>query len=152
MAPSLIIALCIVLALFVIVPKPVWRYLGAYVLITDLVVSGWAISTGVATGTVTGMAAGFIAATGITIMLRVMRARYGSARLAVDGDISMSAVTAAALSQGAHWARAFALSIFRGGRVEAPESRNWSWVETQAPQSWLELASQVLGRWTPVGA
>lgn len=144
MENSVIIAICMVLALWVMIPKRIWRWLAGYTLLVDLLASAYVIHTGVKTGTVTGMTAGFIAALFLTLTIRGMRYVYGSERIALDGSTSISKIVAGVATQGVRWIRAVVGGLFTGSEVKAPEPMNWSWVEV-SPAHGLRDIINILG-------
>jgi hypothetical protein len=152
MSASFIVAVCMVLALYIMIPKSVWRYLAGYVFIWDLLASAYVINMGIATGTVTGLAAGFIAALFITIILRVMRYTAGSVRLALEGDTTFRVIVAGLFTQAIAWIRAIVMALFKGGRIEAPKPLSWTWVEHDAPHSLKDAFDAFLGFLRPAVA
>lgn len=146
MEASFVIALCIVMALYVMIPKRYWRYMSGYVILFDVISSGYAIHMGVATGTVSGLAAGFIAAVGISVMLRTLRLRYGSLRLAINGDTSVPKVAGALLTQSVRWGRSLFKGIFTSGEVAVPDPMDWNWIETSRPHTWSEVLDHIWNR------
>jgi len=140
MSESMTIAACIVGALIIMVPKKHWRRLTGYVMALDFAASSYAIWIGAGTGTVTGLTAGFVAAIGISVLLRLLRARYGAERLALNGETRVSAVVAGLFSQAAAWSRSIFTAFVRGTKVVAPAPLAWSWIEYLPANSWAGVA------------
>jgi hypothetical protein len=150
MDPTLLIAVSIVVALLIMVPKSIWKHVLGYIVIFDFTLSYYAITTGVSTGTVTGLAAGFLAALMFSIVLRIIREFVGANGVAIDGDGSFSAIFAALMSQGAAWSRAIFFGFLRGGKIEKPTPLNWTWTEIRRPfegirSLWSSLTTQFAG-------
>jgi hypothetical protein len=150
MDPTFVVAVSIVAALLIMIPKSVWKHVLGYVFLFDFTLSYYAITTGVATGTVTGMAAGFLAAVMFSIVLRVIREFVGANGVTIDGDGSYSTIFAALMTQGAAWARAIFFGLLRGGKIEKPAPINWEWKETRSPfqgvrSFWSTLRAQFAG-------
>jgi hypothetical protein len=139
MENAVVIALCMVIALWIMVPKKIWRWLAGYTVFVDIMSSIWLVNTGVATGTVTGMTAGFIAALLVTLAIRAMRYVNGAERFALDGDTSIPKIAAGVATQGVRWTRSIFKGLFTGSAIEAPEPLNWTLVETSVPHSWKDV-------------
>jgi hypothetical protein len=133
MDPTFVVAVSIVTALLIMIPRSVWKHVLGYVVVFDVAMSWYAISTGVATGTVTGMAAGFLAAVMFSVVLRVIREFVGANGLSLDGDSSFSAIVAGVFTQGAAWVRAIFFGLMKGGKIEKPAPLNWEWTEIRTP-------------------
>lgn len=120
----------VVLATAITVPKRYISRVVAFPVIADIASSSYVLSVFAGTATITGLQVGVFAALGLTIATRVARKYYGAERLAVDGNISLRVVAAAALDQASSWIKALTKSLFTRQAVQAPEPVNWSWVKT----------------------
>ena len=146
---GLVIAGCIVGGIFIMFPKHVVRRLAGHVELSDVGFSLYAINTGVATGTASGLLAGFVAAIGISVVLRyAVKPFMGSERLALDGQTEYRYLVAGLASQGIRWGKALWKAVWsKDHAVVPPEPLQWSWVTTSAGvdvRAWAKARWQAL--------
>jgi len=129
-----LLILAIIAAVLLLVPDTKWlRRAMGYQTLVDIVMSSYMVSTYAATGAVSGLTIAVLAALGFSLTLRGIRWLIGYEKLAVNGVESARLLASELLTQSAHWVRAFALALFRKGRVEAPAPLNVEWVYHEAP-------------------
>ncbi len=132
----------IIIAFLLLVPSMTWlRRIMGYMLLTDISVSAYIISVYATTGAVSGLTIAIFAALGVSLSLRGLRAIFGYEKLSINGNESLRLVAADLLTQGVSWGRAIVAASWRGGRVDAPEPLQVTWVQ-HAPSlfTWLARA------------
>lgn len=100
-------------------------FLSGYPVLVDLIVSWWALSSFIATGTASGMLIGGAAILISTVTIRLWRKVFGYKRFVYDGQDSLPAVVAGALTTSVKWIRSTLFGLFISGRVKEPLGDKW---------------------------
>ena len=128
---EIIIMVAAICACCIIMMPRTWRRKAfGYVNLTDFLAISFVVTHFMGAGAAaSSLYIGVLAMLALTIVLRFGRALFGSERLSLNGDTSISAVVAGLFTQGTRWLRAIVGAVFNGGVVCKPEPLAWRWVE-----------------------
>lgn len=134
----ILVAMMVIATAMIMVPRAWRRKVFGYVNLADFIGGFYILSHFAAPGASEALYIGVMSMLGLTIVLRVARAKFGAEKLACNGDTSISAVVAGLFTQGIRWLRAIFKSLFTGKAVERPEPLSWEWVEDLPGVSLIE--------------
>lgn len=135
---SLLMSIMVVACAIIMVPRTWRRKVFGYVNLADAAGSFFILGHFAATGAVGGLFVAVLAMLGLTLTLRVGRAIFGSEKLELNGDTSISAVVAGVMTQATRWVRAIFGSLFNGGVISKPQPLAWRWVEELSPVGFFD--------------
>jgi hypothetical protein len=127
---EMLMAVAAALALIYIVPTDQLRRMLGYLLVVDVLFSFWLV--GVAAATLGGFTIAVLAGLTYSVVSRELLAAWGAERIAINGKTQFGQVVAELASQAVAWGKALWTGI-KSGKVEAPPSLNFEWVEVKSP-------------------
>lgn len=126
-------------AAVVMVPRAWRRRAFGYVNLADFVAVSFVVTHFMAAGAAaSSLYIGVLAMLALTLVLRFGRALFGSEKLELNGDSSVSAVVAGVMTQATRWIRAIFGSLFNGGVISKPDPLEWRWVEELSPVGFFD--------------
>lgn len=136
----IVMTICLCAMIVVQVPRAWRRRAFGYVNLADFAAVSFIVTHFMGAGAAAGsLYIGVLAMLTLAIVLRYGRAQFGSEKLELNGDSSISAVTAGLMTQAARWIRAFTFSLINGGVINKPAPLDWRWVEDlKPPESFWE--------------
>ena len=132
-----VMALLVVATVILMIPRE-WRVkIFGYIFIADFASSMYILNTFASTGAVSAVLVAVAAMLAMTITLRVGRAFFGSERVSLNGDTSISAIVSGLLTQTVTWVKSTWNSLFFGGDVKKPEPLDWEWTVELEPAGFV---------------
>lgn len=128
-----VMALLVVATVILMIPRT-WRVkLFGYIFLADFSSSMYILNTFASTGAISALVVAVAAMLAMTITLRVGRAFFGSERVSLNDDTSISAIVSGILTQTVMWVKSTWSSLFFGGNVKKPEPLDWKWTVELEP-------------------
>lgn len=127
---TLAMSLAVVAALVFMIPDRWFKRIAGYVVVCDILASGYIFSSFMGVSAVSAAEIGVFAALGISVTLRVIRLIVGADRLSVNDTTATREVFAHLFSQGVAWSKALTKAITTG-KVIPPAPLKLEWIEVQ---------------------